>query len=373
MKSDVNELRKPFLDLHGLKNVDDVYTFFYDESNNFRKFHLTEKGFNIEKCDNFVLSGVSVKGDVLDINYAELFNSLKLQPNVKEIKTKHLGKGSFIDFINERKVSKFLYWLNNQGFFIHYFNLNVVYWSIVDIVDSIIDKKPNQFYFMHHMAIKSDLYKLVKTDEDTFFNKLREFNYPNVKNDKLTSFTEWLSDFVITRSVCLDDFRQNIILSLFKNVDELSELFFIMNEKDNILIDNFLPFYLRTLYIFKNSKHIFDNEDSIEKIMHHFPMRDGDDDFSNHQFSNSKKSKGIQVSDLVSGLLGKYFTFIKDMDIADMYKIKAELNERQRENLEFMKQIVSKSDKQSNGFFNSVISEEEYIKNNYFLHNKEHI
>lgn len=369
MKIDVNELRKQLIEQQRLINVDDVYTFFYDESNNFRKLHLTEEGFNIENFDNFVLSGIALKGQVTDINYDKLFEDLKLQKNVKEIKTKHIGKGAFLDFVNERKVKAFLSWLNNEDIYVHYFNLNSVYWSVVDIIDSIIEKKPHQFYFMHHMSIKSDLYNLVKSDEIAFFNMLKEFNYPNIKSDKLPLFISFLSDFVITKSVNIDHFRREILLSLFKNLEDLDELFFIMNETDNILINNFLPFYVRTLYIFKNSKHIFDDEDSIEKIMHHFPMKDGTKDLHNYQFSNSKTFKGIQISDLVSGLLGKYFSFIKDMNISEMYKVKSNLNERQKENLELMRQIISKSDKQSNGFFNSVMSEDEYIKNDYFLHN----
>jgi hypothetical protein len=369
MPIDVNELRKPFIDQHRLNNVDDIYTFFYDESNNFRKLYLTEEGFNIEKCDNFVLSGIALKGRVTDINYDELFDNLKLQKNVTEIKTKHLGKGLFLDFLNERKVKIFLSWLNSEDIYIHYFNLNAVYWSVVDIVDSIIEKNPHPFYYMYHMSIKSDLYKLIKSDEKAFFNMLRSFNYPNIKGDELNSFTSILSDFITTKSVYIDSFRRNILLSLCKNLKELDELFFIMNETDNILINNFLPFYVRTLYIFKNSEHIFDDEDSIEKIMHHFPMQDGNKDISNYKFSNSKAFKGIQVSDLVSGLLGKYFTFIKDLEISDMPRIKGDLNERQQENLELMRLIISKSDKQSRGFFNSVMSEDEYMKNDYFLHN----
>jgi hypothetical protein len=57
------------------------------------------------------------------------------------------------------------------------------------------------------------------------------------------------------------------------------------------------------------------------------------------------------------------------MNISEMQKVKNELNERQKENLELMRLIISKSDKQSNGFFNSIMSEDEYIKNDYFLHN----
>jgi len=39
-----------------------------------------------------------------------------------------------------------------------------------------------------------------------------------------------------------------------------------MNEKDNMLIDNFFHFYTRPLELFDRSSHIFDEEDSIEKL-----------------------------------------------------------------------------------------------------------
>ena len=47
----------------------------------------------------------------------------------------------------------------------------------------------------------------------------------------------------------------------------LKELPFITGFRDNELIDDFLVFYLRPLYLFKNSKHIFDEEHKIEELL----------------------------------------------------------------------------------------------------------
>lgn len=43
---DVNESRYILIQNHGLQNTDDVYTFYYDETNNIRKLYLKDSGLN---------------------------------------------------------------------------------------------------------------------------------------------------------------------------------------------------------------------------------------------------------------------------------------------------------------------------------------
>ena len=38
---DVNEVRDPLIAFNGLTRADDVYTFYYDETNNIRRLHVT--------------------------------------------------------------------------------------------------------------------------------------------------------------------------------------------------------------------------------------------------------------------------------------------------------------------------------------------
>ncbi|HAS6088074.1 TPA: hypothetical protein I7120_23705, partial [Vibrio vulnificus] len=365
---DVNEMRTPFIRMHQLRNVDEKYTFFYDESNNFRKVYLKTGGFNISKQDNFVLSGIVVNDIVEDIDLGSLREDLKLQKNVKEIKTKHIGSGNFLDFLNEEKVGVFLDWLEQQELYIHYFNLNVNYWAIVDIIDSLIDEIGDNSLFSYHMMLKSDLYKVAMNEKDAFFDMMRAFEYPNIREENITNFVVWLRSFIKLNSYVLESKRKDLLLSLFQNETLLKKLFFVMGNETNVLINNFLPFYVRTLYIFKNSRHIFDDEKSIEKIMHTFPLYDNGEELNNHLFINSINCNAVQISDLISGLLGKYFTFINELDICDMKTVKNALNQRQLNNLNLLKKVIDRSDDHSNAFFNSVISEDEYIKNDYMLH-----
>jgi hypothetical protein len=44
---DVNEFRELDVLMHGHQNIDDIYTFYYDETNNMRALKVTENGLNI--------------------------------------------------------------------------------------------------------------------------------------------------------------------------------------------------------------------------------------------------------------------------------------------------------------------------------------
>ena len=51
---DYTDIRKLAIEFSGLSGMDDTYTFYYDETNNSRKFRITEKDFNSSKDEDFV-------------------------------------------------------------------------------------------------------------------------------------------------------------------------------------------------------------------------------------------------------------------------------------------------------------------------------
>ena len=374
MPFDVNEMRKPFTQLGNLACVDDEFTFYYDESNNIRKLHLTNVGLNVEKNCNFVLAGILHKGCSHDANFESLKTSLHLQKTTTEIKLKHIGKGTFEKILASKKLNNLLSWLLENDFYIHYFNLNVLYWSIVDIVDSIIehlDFVNQRFFIASHMMVKSDLYKVISVDQELFLKMLREFDYPNIKVDKVSEFTGFLIGFVRVNSSILDEDRKYLLNKFMEGAKGSPELFFIMNEKDHILISDFFEFYLRNTFLFKNSKHIFDTEKEIETIFSKYELSDDGQVINNYSFVDSKSMYEVQVSDVIAGLLAKYFTFIADTSTEDLKNIKNNLNDIQKNNLKLLETLIDKSENVSRGFFIKVASEDEHLKNNYFMHNQD--
>lgn len=61
MALDWSEMRSMMITAHGIRRADDTFAFFYDETNNIRKFTLTDAGTNIEEHKNFVLGGIALQ------------------------------------------------------------------------------------------------------------------------------------------------------------------------------------------------------------------------------------------------------------------------------------------------------------------------
>ncbi len=368
---DVNEHRDILIAHNELQNADDIFTFYYDETNNVRKLYLTDSGLNVEQDDSFVLAGILHKGMQHDADFSVLFDVLNLQKTVKELKLKHIAKGSFLDMLKSKKLYAVLNWLSENGFYIHYFNLNLIYWSIVDIVDSIIGELNHPFYIMYHMQIKSDFYELVKSSQSVFLRNLKAFNYPDVKMDRCDDFCRWIIAFVDEGAVLLPDFNANILSAMTKKSLDIDELPFISGFHGKELISGFMIFYLRNIYLFKNSKHIFDEEHHIEDDLTGFPLTDNGIPVKNYEFVRSHDFKAIQISDVIAGLLGKYFTYLKNVSDEQLDVDRGELNPQQLEALGALKQIIDVSDELSRGFFNVVSSSGEQRRSNWFLHGVE--
>jgi hypothetical protein len=88
---DVNAVREPTIALHNLKRTDDVYTFYYDETNNIRRLQITADGFNVKDPMCFVLGGVAHRGPPHVLDIAGLKKAVRLQAPAKELKLTHLG------------------------------------------------------------------------------------------------------------------------------------------------------------------------------------------------------------------------------------------------------------------------------------------
>ena len=372
IEMDVSELRQNYLMQHPdqFNHTESNFTFYYDESNNIRKLSLTENGMNVGRTGNFVLAGIlNIKKDK-DTNFDEVIDKLNLQKTTNELKLKHIGKGHFLDLLNSKKLSILLNWLADNDLFIHYFNLNVFFWSIVDIVDSIMENLPfdqGLFFKPNHMVVKSDFYKVIKSHELEFLTELKKFNYPNIKKNKIHEFSEFLINFISESSDVLNDERKYLLNKFFEQAINKDELFFIMHNDDDILIDSFFNFYIQRVYLFTNSLHIFDTETTVEKKIEKWIFMDSGETISNYEFKDSKSDRAIQISDVLAGLLGKYFSFIEKTDFDELKSIKSSLKTQQTSNLNLLCQLIEKSNSFCEGFFINIVCEDEYLKHNFFM------
>lgn len=365
MTFDVTEIRNLTKILAPTADFDGSYTFYYDETNNIRKFYVKEADFNYSFSANFVLGGIVHEGSSPD--FSSLFTSLNLQKTIKEVKLKHIAKGEFLECLKADKLNYFLKYLLESECFIHYSSINILYYSLVDIVDSAIVNSESAVKlgpaFANHL--KNDLYKLAKLEIDSVIDVFYKFQYPNIKQNDVLSFIGALTSLFDKYLRSFEfHFGLESLRQILKESKKKGSLPFIMDEDDYILLKDFSHFYLRPLYIFKNSQHIFDNELSILEIIDDFKLVDEGREFKNYSFVDSKSSLIVQASDIFVGLIGKLGHYL---NTSTRDKIKTDfslLTHKQKDTVKLLLSVIDKSNEKNIGFLHATDSYEEMSKMN---------
>lgn len=364
---DVNELREPIILMHGLSNTDEAYTLYYDESNNFRRLILTPSGLNNPDLKCFVLGGIGHKRTSYDFRFDVLRAAVKLQKSAREMKLEHLGKGDFLEVLSSPKVSAFLQWLLTAQLFIHYVVLDPLYWSIVDIIDSVLSDETNAYLRHAGPELKNDLYMVLRHDLAHLVAFLHRYSYPNVGRADREAFVREMLDLLEDRSELLPEFNFQMLKGTLQIAIKQQALPYLEDEKPNVLVDELSSFFVHRICLLKNSNHIFDDEPWIEALLKKQEFRDRGQKLDNFRFAKSHNEPGIQISDVIVGLLGKYFTFLILTDQEGIVAARQALSNIQLSNLRALNALIDTSIAENQIFVHSLLSLEDHRKNEYFL------
>lgn len=99
----------------------------------------------------------------------------------------------------------FLEWLDESGLMVHYRHIDLMYWSIVDIVDSILVSISELQW--GHMHFKADLYEVVKSDRDSFVEIIGRYQYPDIHPDYSVSFIKEIIEFIENHKSRIENFN----------------------------------------------------------------------------------------------------------------------------------------------------------------------
>lgn len=359
-KVNVEDQKKGILDLNGISPFEEEMTFYYDESGNCRKFSLTDTGFNnIDALKgDFVLAGVAHEGRSFDIDVPSLYAALNYKDGQKELKFKHLYHNSkdFQSFIGSKRATGFLEWLSKSGLYIHYSALNNLYYSLVDIVDSLWETHPQCTMYM--WEIKSALYDFVIEHQDEVIDIFIRHTYPDVKD---------VSDFC--NEICSliwgynDDSEYNpgffleLLRQMLKDAGKLNKLIFIQDNEPFMLIQEYYILYTERCEIFSKSNHIFDEELTVQKQIADLELYENGIQLNNWQFVKSHENIYVQVSDLIAGLLRKLFMFLDENSLTDIVSIAIKSNDAQVKNFTLLWKLISKSDEKTPLFIKNTNSQ----------------
>ncbi len=356
---DVADIKNTIESLNGIPPFNEEMTFYYDESGNCRKFSLSETGFNDKNAlkGDFVLAGVAHEGVSFDIDIPALYSALDYKEGQKELKFKHLYHNSedFISFIGSKRATEFLNWLNQSGLYIHYSAMNNLYYSLVDIVDSLWETHPQCIMYMQE--IKGALYDFVIDHQDEVIDIFIRHTYPDVKvasgfcEELCSLIWQYNDDSEYDPGFFLELFRQ-----MMKAAGKLDQMILVQDNEPFLLIQEYYLFYLERCEIFSKSKHIFDEEQTVQKQLSEIELYEDGTLIKNWQFVKSHENIYIQVSDLIAGLLRKLFMFLDGKSRKEIVSIALMLNDKQVENFTNLWMLISKSDEKSSLFINNVNS-----------------
>ncbi|MGN4069923.1 DUF3800 domain-containing protein [Burkholderia gladioli] len=369
MDFDVNVMRKIMIGAFQLRRTDDRFTFYYDETNNIRRFYLTDSGTNVAEHKNFVLGGIALEEGRPLPDLAPLRAKLRMQDNAPEIKFAHVAKGDFEQILASQKLRTVLSWIVEHGILIHYSSVNIIYWSIVDLIDAILAEDGFRSYHPHQQPLKNELYRLANLDKPAFLALLKRHRYPDIQPGRTAAFIADVDAFLDARSPEDDNLPALILKSLIEKSASLPEITCLVDNEEDVLIDSFRCFYTRPVALFKNSVHVFDREIQIEKSLSDTTFKDGDRNVS-IRFADSKSEPGIQIADVVTGFLGKYQSFVEDHSLPELMRRKSAWNETQAENFDLLRQLIDLAHDASNAFIHRSTAMDSEWKNDTFMHDR---
>lgn len=125
------------------------------------------------------------------------------------------------------------------------------------------------------------------------------------------------------------------------------------------MIERFMDFYLHRIALFNNSQHILDDETEVEQALSACGLHSMGRPITNYRFVNSKTEPGIQVSDVVAGIMGKLFNYVIRNPAEQIRKDISSANPRQARNLRSLRGLVDGANSVSPAFAHTIMSLED--------------
>ena len=363
MDYEIGELRKITMLANPKADFNANYTFFYDETNNFRKLKVREFDFNNSLDANFVLGGVMYSGERPQID--NIFDFLKLPSNQTEVKFKTVANGDFLTCLTSKKLEPILNCVFDSDLYLHYFSLNYLYWSLVDIVDSAIDGSGFDSMQMLSFApaMKDVFYTICKLEIDFIHNLFFRYNYPNLQESDINPFCKAIIDLIENYQ---DDLNLHVPLMMLKGLLQgtlkNNDMIFLIDNKSHLLIDSFVNYYLAPIYMFKNSQHVLDVETTIQEQLADINIVDNNIPITNYKFVDSESDILIQLSDVMVGLFGKMTEYTNTHETDEIIEEYYQFSKTQKNNIELLIAIIDKSDKYNIGILHNINGNSELNK-----------
>ena len=335
------------------------YKFYYDETNNYRVFWIKNGKLNESPEKYSVLGGICLKSNEIS-DFTKMEKELRLPKNLDEIKSNNIIKKNktFIEYMNSRRLNTILKWIDQNGILMHFEavdHLEIIAEDLCELCCKNVETG-NKYIF------KSVVYDCMKKNIEMVQKILAKNKYPNIDNKKIKNFLlEWREFILDSNKIEYDDTSLDLLgkkLFLDVVIDDIDSA--INNhycfEKRNKIIENYLPYYLAKPIFFRNSKHIFDEEKKIMKLLEENTYIIEGEIVDNYLFINSKKCKLVQICDVMVCVMAKFLEFVNTFEIGkkttySVQQLEKKLSTQiQKENFLLLMKIIRKSQEENKLF-----------------------
>ena len=124
-------------------------------------------------------------------------------------------------------------------------------------------------------------------------------------------------------------------------------LVFLQNNESHVLIKEYYLLYLGRCEVFSNSHHIFDEEVTVMEQFKKIQLVDNNKGIYNYDFIKSERNPYIQLSDLISGLFRKLFSFLDHNNLNRITEMSKNLTLEQTRNFDIILKLILKSERKS--------------------------
>lgn len=294
-------------------------TIFFDESNNFRKGVIGTEKDNNEDLENlyFTLGGIATKDP---INFPELLDYIGAKQIPRDAKYKFftLKHNGFTEAIAQPRLRKLFEYLKEKDIVIHFAVEHYFHFALVDILDSLIEEDDaNQYAALcFNKELQSDMTEVLYEDFELLHKILVKYEFPNIPKGKANDFIRAILDLYTTNldNYNMDDpenFTKELLRQIIKAKRNKGNLVFLEENQPFVISERPYHVYLTRMFNFCDKK-IFDREPSIET-----EIRKMDDKYEtklNAEFSDSENWREIQISDAISGFVGRLYNFLSKTD-----------------------------------------------------------
>lgn len=347
-------MQQELCDMWGINNQT-KYVFYYDESNNCRKFWVddSKQQFNTDYTADFVLAGlVKKEEDTVDVSLETFRKPLKLQGNVEEIKFKRLyAKGDFLQCLKEKRLFETLTWIDKSPFYIHYTNVNNLFYTLVEIFDSIVKPDEISEFGYDYFKMKSIFYYMFKGKADELQIIMFKYKYPNIQRENVEAFCSELLFLLGSRREMKEE--EKFLAGMLTRASKSDELVFLHDNDDYIMQENYAEFYADPIRKYQKSTHIFDEETTVQDIVKR-QIAQGENMADNFKFVKSETDIFVQLSDVVAGILGKLFKYINSTSVNQRRKDVESLSKIQVDNILLIDKLRMEADRENPGFLCSI-------------------